>query len=225
MAIAGVMAAGAPYALMNATASRANRPPQSVAATPTVDASRETQPNDQTDATTQANGRVIRGQDEQQRPPEEQQRQLASLEARDREVRAHDQAHLSTAGGLATGPAKFTYQRGPNGVNYAVGGEVPLSLRKGQTPEETLANARKIQAAALAPAQPSQQDRNVAAVAGQMALEAATELARESNTKAANPPGPITLEEELPRLSRSQTEGLRRYRGEETRSNQLLALI
>jgi hypothetical protein len=79
--------------------------------------------------------------------------------------------------------------------------------------------------AALAPAEPSQQDRNIAAVAGQMALEAATELARQSNAKAANPPGPITIEEETPRLSRSQTEGLRRYRGEETRSNQLLALI
>jgi hypothetical protein len=224
MAIAGVMAAVAPYALINATASRANRSPQSIALTPPVDAPRETQPNDQTDATTQAKDRVIRGQDEQQRSPEEQ-RQLASLEARDREVRAHEQAHLSTAGGLATGPASFTYQRGPNGVNYAVGGEVPLSLRKGQTPEETISNARKIQAAALAPAQPSQQDRNIAAVAGQMALEAVTELARQSNTKAANPPGPITLEEETPRLSRTQTEGLRRYRGEETRSNQLLAMI
>lgn len=224
MAIAGVMAVVAPYALMNATASRATRAPQSIAATPTADTVRETPPNEQADATTQAKDRVIRGQDERQRSPEEQ-RQLAMLEARDREVRAHEQAHLSTAGGLASGPARFSYQRGPNGVNYAVGGEVTLSLRKGQTPEETLAIARKIQAAALAPAQPSQQDRNIAAVAGQMALEAATELARQSNAKAANPPGPITIEEETPRLSRSQTEGLRRYRGEETRSNQLLALI
>ncbi len=224
MAIAGVMGVVAPYALMNATASRANRPPQSVAATPSVDATSETLPNDQTDATTQAKDRVIRGQDEQQRSPEEQ-RQLASLEASDREVRAHEQAHLSTAGGLASGPASFTYRRGPNGVNYAVGGEVPISVRKGQTPEETLAIARKIQAAALAPAQPSQQDRNIAAVAGQMALDAATELARQSNAKAANPPGPITLEESTPRLSRSQTEGLRRYRGEEPQGNQLLAMI
>ena len=140
-------------------------------------------------------------------------------------MRAHEQAHLSTAGGLASGPATFTYQRGPNGVNYAIGGEVPITLRKGQTPEETLTIARKIQAAALSPAEPSQQDRNIAAVAGQMALDAATELARQANANAANPPGPITVEEETPRLSRSQTEGLRRYRGEETRSNQLLALI
>ena len=50
---------------------------------------------------------------------------IRDLSARDREVRAHEQAHASV-GGQYAGAASFTYQRGPNGVSYAVGGEVPI---------------------------------------------------------------------------------------------------
>lgn len=107
----------------------------------------------------------------------EAQAQLDKLKARDTEVRQHEMAHLSAAGGLATSGPSYTYQRGPNGVNYAVGGEVNIDTSPGGTPEETLTRAQTIQAAALAPANPSGADRAVAARASQMEQEARAEIA------------------------------------------------
>jgi hypothetical protein len=112
----------------------------------------------------------------QQGAPE--QAEIRKLKARDQEVRQHEQAHLSAAGGLAVSAASFTYQKGPDGVNYAVGGEVSIDTSPGNNPEETLQRARTIRAAALAPADPSGQDRAVAAQAGQMEQQANLELAQ-----------------------------------------------
>jgi len=50
----------------------------------------------------------------QQGAPE--QAEIRKLKARDQEVRQHEQAHLSAAGGLAVSAASFTYQKGPDGV-------------------------------------------------------------------------------------------------------------
>ncbi len=102
---------------------------------------------------------------------------VSQLKARDTEVRQHEQAHMATAGGLATSGAAYTYQRGPNGVDYAIGGEVHIDTSPGRTPQETIERARTIQAAALAPANPSGADQAVAAQAQQMELQARTELA------------------------------------------------
>lgn len=66
---------------------------------------------------------------------------IDKLKARDTEVRQHEQAHMAAAGGLATSGATFTYQRGPNGVNYAIGGEVNIDTSPGATPEETIQRA------------------------------------------------------------------------------------
>lgn len=118
--------------------------------------------------------------------PEETE-QLRALQARDREVRQHEQAHQAAAGGLATSGARFSFQRGPDGVNYAVGGEVSLDVSPGRTPEETLRRARQISAAALAPAEPSGQDLAVAARAAQMARQAEEELAASTDGSAARP--------------------------------------
>lgn len=118
-----------------------------------------------------------RQQREQQRRDQEQIQQLAN---RDREVRAHEQAHASVGGQYAGSPS-FSYERGPDGVNYAVGGEVPISLpsSSGKNPEQTLAAAEQVRRAALAPADPSPQDRSVAASASQLALEARAEIAKQ----------------------------------------------
>jgi len=110
----------------------------------------------------------------------DEQRVLDKLEARDREVRAHEAAHMATAGSLARGGASFSYQRGPDGQMYAIGGEVSLDVSAGRTPEETLAKAERIRAAALAPAQPSGKDMQVAAAAARMAAEARSELANQA---------------------------------------------
>ncbi|MBP1629089.1 MAG: hypothetical protein H6Q00_3564 [Holophagaceae bacterium] len=111
----------------------------------------------------------------------EAQAKVASLKARDAAVRAHEAAHLSAAGGLAQGGATFTYAQGPDGKRYAVGGEVSIdSSGVKDDPAATMAKARQIRAAALAPADPSPQDQKVAAAATQMEAQAASDLARQS---------------------------------------------
>ncbi len=103
---------------------------------------------------------------------------LEQLKSRDREVRAHEAAHLATAGSHATSGASFSYQRGPDGQLYAIGGEVGVSLSKvAGDPQATLEKAEQVRAAALAPAQPSSQDQAIAARASQLAAEAHRDIA------------------------------------------------
>lgn len=112
----------------------------------------------------------------------DQQKQVNKLKETDSHVRAHEQAHLAASGGLAMGGASFDYETGPDGKRYAVGGEVQIDTSKGKTPEETLAKASRIRSAALAPSDPSGQDRAVAAAATQMAAEAQQEISAKATT-------------------------------------------
>ncbi len=105
--------------------------------------------------------------------------QISKLKARDAEVRAHEAAHLAVAGSLAAGGASYTYQQGPDGKMYAIGGEVPINLSKGATPEQTAANMRKVRAAALAPSNPSGQDLKIASTAAMLEMKARMEIAEE----------------------------------------------
>jgi hypothetical protein len=114
----------------------------------------------------------------QQLSPEEKQL-VSQLQARDTEVRAHEMAHLAAAGGIATGGASYSYQRGPDGKMYAVGGEVPIAVSKGKTPEETVQKMRQVAAAAMAPADPSPQDYSVAANARAEEMKALQEMRKE----------------------------------------------
>jgi hypothetical protein len=121
---------------------------------------------------------------QQDRIQEQQQQQdlklIRSLSQRDREVQAHENAH-SAVGGQYAGSANYTYQRGPDGVNYAVGGEVPIDVGIIQgNPQATLEKMKLVQRAALAPAEPSSQDRKVAAIAVQQANQARAEIVIES---------------------------------------------
>ncbi|MFT5083531.1 MAG: hypothetical protein ACI9Y1_001576 [Lentisphaeria bacterium] len=113
----------------------------------------------------------------------EEQKIIQQLSARDTEVRAHEQAHAAIGGQYAGAPS-FTFQRGPDGVNYAVGGEVSISVGRASTPQETIQKAQVIKRAALAPADPSPQDRRVAAEASQLEINARKELAAENTHKA-----------------------------------------
>jgi hypothetical protein len=112
--------------------------------------------------------------------PEERQAVL-ELKTRDAEVRAHEQAHLASAGQYAAGSASFTYQNGPDGRRYAVGGEVPIDVGKEKTPEQTIQKMRVVRQAALAPANPSSADRNIAAAASMQEAEAVRELHSQDN--------------------------------------------
>lgn len=108
-----------------------------------------------------------------------EQQYVRELAAIDASVRAHEAAHVGAGAGVVSGGASFGYTRGPDGKMYATSGEVPISMKEGRTPEETIQNARQIASAAMAPADPSPQDYKVAANAAQMEAQARSEQAQE----------------------------------------------
>ncbi len=118
-------------------------------------------------------------QQTEQAQAEREQAELQELKKRDQEVRTHEQAHMAM-GGQHAGAASYEFQTGPDGVRYAVGGEVPIDIGEvADDPQATLEKMMLIQRAALAPAEPSSQDRQVAAQAGQKAAQAINELAEQ----------------------------------------------
>ena len=119
----------------------------------------------------------------QQRQLEIDQQKIRELASRDKEVRAHEQAHANVGGQYASAPT-YEFERGPNGVRYAVGGEVSIDTSKEATPQETIRKAQIIRRAALAPAEPSPQDRRVAAEGSRLEAEARRELRVEQREEA-----------------------------------------
>jgi len=103
---------------------------------------------------------------------------INNLVAIDRRVKAHEQAHASV-GGANAGAPNFSYQTGPNGVRYAVAGEVPINISVVPgNPQATLRSAEQVARAALAPVDPSATDRRVAAIAQAIATKARFEISR-----------------------------------------------
>jgi len=161
-----------------------NQPPASLNPT------EQTQANDTPSASSQARATEDADNNRQQEKSNESHRaaatqeqysdvelkQIRSLKMRDSEVLAHERAH-SAVGGQYAGSPTYSYQSGPDGVKYAVGGEVSIDTSKvANDPQATLQKAQQIKAAALAPAAPSAQDRRVAAKADQMAAQARNDL-------------------------------------------------
>lgn len=115
------------------------------------------------------------------------QQAIAALKARDGEVRAHEGAHIAAGGRYVTGGASYSYQKGPDGRQYAIGGEVGIdSAPLAGKPEETAAKMRIVRAAALAPAEPSGADHAVAAAASQAEAAAFAEIAAARREDAAS---------------------------------------
>lgn len=116
------------------------------------------------------------------RPPgeltPEEQREVTKLKQRDREVRQHEQAHVAAGGQYVRGGADFEYTTGPDNRRYATGGEVNIDVSTERTPEATIRKMQVVRRAAMAPPQPSPQDRRVAAQAAQNEARARQELAR-----------------------------------------------
>ncbi|MBU0721434.1 hypothetical protein KJ877_08830 [bacterium] len=108
---------------------------------------------------------------------QDEERLLKELQSRDSQVRAHEAAHKS--GGASTGAASYTYQKGPDGRMYAIGGEVSVSMKSGSTPQETISNAQAVIASAMAPANPSPQDYAVASSARVMMMKAQQQARKE----------------------------------------------
>lgn len=111
---------------------------------------------------------------------EEERKQVEELKRTDRAVRQHEQAHKSIGGQHVLGGANYEYKKGPDGQLYAVGGEVKIDVSEvANDPEATIEKMQQIRRAALAPSDPSPQDRRVAAEATRKENRARAELSRE----------------------------------------------
>ncbi|MDA1309656.1 MAG: putative metalloprotease CJM1_0395 family protein [Proteobacteria bacterium] len=107
---------------------------------------------------------------------EAEQKQLAELRQADAAVRRHEAAHAA-AGGAFAGAPSFTYQQGPDGQRYAVAGEVSIDTAPVDgDPAATIQKLQIVRSAALAPSDPSGQDRAVAAQANATIRQAESEL-------------------------------------------------
>jgi len=121
----------------------------------------------------------------------EAEQQVQKLRERDREVRAHEQAHIAAGGRHVSGGASFSYQIGPDGRQYAVGGSVQIDTSPVPgDPEATEEKARAVRRAALAPAGPSATDQAVAAKASAMESRARTEQTEQAEDAALFPGSP-----------------------------------
>lgn len=105
----------------------------------------------------------------------EQEKEVQELQQRDQEVRNHEQAH-KTVGGPYAGAISYQTVTGPDGREYAVGGEVQIDVSPvPNNPEATVRKMDVVVRAALAPAEPSSQDFAVARAAQGIRLQAQQE--------------------------------------------------
>ena len=117
---------------------------------------------------------------------EKEQNKIDELKERHKEVVTHEQAHAG-AGGQYAGSPSYSYETGPDGVKYAVSGEVSIDTAKiPNDPQATIVKAQQIKRAALAPAEPSAQDRRVAASADRLASEARQEILSSNSENSEN---------------------------------------
>lgn len=143
----------------------------------------------------------------------EELRQIHELKNRDRDVRAHESAHRTVGGDLIRGAVSYSYQKGPDGRLYVVGGEVSIDTSGvPNNPEATLARAQRISAAALAPVNPSSADRAVAAAANQMAAQARIEITTKITKESGNV-NPSENDTEITAYEESANNELRAQKG------------
>lgn len=127
-----------------------------------------------------------RQQAEQEKVEQQEQQQIQELESRDQEVKAHEQAHAAVGGRYAGAPS-YSYELGPDGKQYAVGGEVQIDISPiPGDPQATVQKMQQVRAAALAPAEPSAADRRIAAEAMQRQIQAQAELVQQTSAGVSN---------------------------------------
>lgn len=89
------------------------------------------------------------------------------------------------------GGANYVYEVGPDHRQYAVGGDVTIDISPEREPRDTINKMQIVQRAALAPADPSPQDRAVAAEAAAVSMQAQAEFARRRQPDQAQPDGAV----------------------------------
>jgi hypothetical protein len=107
---------------------------------------------------------------------ESEEQTVKELKTQDAEVRRHEEAHARAAGSYGGAPS-YQFQRGPDGGQYAIGGEVSIDVSPiAGDPEATIRKMEVVKRAASAPANPSGADRAVAAQANATAQAARAEI-------------------------------------------------
>ncbi len=145
----------------------------------------------------------------------EEKAEVADLKHRDAETRRHEQAHANTGGPYAGTPS-YTFERGPDGRSYAVAGTTPIDVAPvSGDAAATLRKMEMVKRAALAPAEPSAQDRKVAAQAdaeiraaqAEATAENASELRGETDPRQFGAPKPLGASPAQPSME-SQSESM-----------------
>ena len=87
-------------------------------------------------------------------------RVLEKFKNKDAEIRTHEQVHASI--GHTTAPISYSYQQGPDGKMYAVGGSVRLETSMPDDPKAAAFKLDILQKAASAPSNTSGADNAIA---------------------------------------------------------------
>ncbi len=160
------------------TSSYSDYPKNQISKPSKGDLSASQQPNDTKDSKQDQGISLTKRLDPQE------EKKIQELKSIDLHVRAHEHAHIMAGGPYVRGGPQYTYIIGPDGKQYAVAGEVEIDVSPVPgNPEATIRKAQVVKRAALAPSDPSPQDRAVAALADQMAMKARMEEARENLKK------------------------------------------
>ena len=114
---------------------------------------------------------------------EEEQQKVKEMKERHEEVRVHENAHKSAGGQYAAAPT-YTYETGPDGKRYITDGEVSIDIGEEKDPQATIEKMQVVKRAAMAPAEPSGQDRKVYQEANQKEAAARQELAEDKKEEA-----------------------------------------
>lgn len=91
------------------------------------------------------------------------QRVLEKFKSKDQDVRSHEQIHATI--GHTTTPISYTYQEGPDGKMYAVGGNVRLDTSIPQDPKAASYKLDQIKKAAAGPMDSSGADSMIVSAA------------------------------------------------------------
>lgn len=166
-----------------AAADEATSDPETDETDGSTDSSSTSESAESEESTESATGTVVKGTDGEPLTEEELQ-VLEQMQERDEEVRRHEMAHVAAAGQHANGGPSYSYESGPDGKRYVVDGHVNVDIAPvAGDPGATIQKMQQVRRAALAPAEPSSQDRAVAAQASQQESQARVELAEEQRAE------------------------------------------
>ena len=106
------------------------------------------------------------------------EQEIKELKREETRVVAHENAHKG-AGGQYAGGINYKRSTGPDGRQYITGGSVSMDISEESSPQKTIIKMQIVKRAALAPADPSSQDKAVAASASAKEARARQALSKQ----------------------------------------------